>query len=149
MSTPEQVLAPTPGSTSLIKEAGCRHALQEIAPSARLFKGATRFLAFLALEGRIISVCAALIVNMTAFSLWWMLCYWLDTHGLWLYLPALLLAHPLALLVLGSKLSTGALIAANRRGEPSGVELERLARSLPPIEILRGDEGLLLKRLRR
>ncbi|MBN1483575.1 MAG: hypothetical protein JXA37_02540 [Chloroflexia bacterium] len=117
--------------------------------SLELLHGATHTLSSLALEGRVFSICAALIVNMAAFSLWWMLCYCFDTHSLWLYLPALLLAHPLALLALGSKLSAGALIAANRRGEPSGVDLERLRRPLPPIEILRGDEGLLLKFLRR
>ena len=118
-----------------------------------LLCSAMRCVASMATEDdRLSQICAAAIVNMMAFSLWWTFCCWFGL-SLWWYVPALLLAHPLALLSIGGPLTMGALLNSARGGgfSPQEViahEQRAAATTLPPIEILSGDESLLQGRLR-
>jgi hypothetical protein len=100
-----------------------------------LLGGAIDGVVRLATASRTGQVCAALVANMAAFSLWWMFCCVsaLPPHtGIWMlcYLPALLLAHLVILLVLGTRLAEGAILAAGR----GRVNLETLCVSLPRRE---------------
>lgn len=90
---------------------------------SQLTTSAADFWLDLAGAGRLMALLLALISSLTAFSLWWVLCYYLGPSP-WLFLPALLLAQPLTLGLLSCKLAAGALLAAQR--PDSGVDLERL-----------------------
>lgn len=108
-----------------------------VAPAfGRLLGGAIEGMVHLATASRTGQVCAALVVNMAAFSLWWMLCCVSGPPAYagvrLLYYPlALFLAHPVVLLILGARLAEGAMLAAGRER----VDLQTL-QSLPQRELV-------------